>query len=123
VQHRQLELGQVIRELDQSRSHAAEAVSRAEILGGQLAEAKERLAGVSARAGTLAESLAVGARARCWHPPLRWRSFRPYRRWRPGQIPPRVETVLRVLLLPLSMSDPAGTVCLYYAYVFVAAEN
>jgi hypothetical protein len=39
VQQRQLELGQVIREQDQSRSHAAEAVSRAEVLWGQLAEA------------------------------------------------------------------------------------
>jgi hypothetical protein len=34
VQQRQLELGQVIRERDQSWSHAAEAVSRAEVLGG-----------------------------------------------------------------------------------------
>jgi hypothetical protein len=37
---------------------AAEAVSRAEALRGQLAEATERLAKASARAGTLAESLA-----------------------------------------------------------------
>jgi hypothetical protein len=107
VQQRQLELGQVIREQDQSRSHAAEAVSRAEVLWGQLAEATERLAGASARAGTLAESLAVGARAWCWHSPLRWRLFCPCRRRRPGQIPPRVETVPRVLLLPLPMFDPA----------------
>ena len=49
MQQRQLELGQVIRELDQSRSHAAEAVSRAEILGGQLAEVTERQAEASAR--------------------------------------------------------------------------
>jgi hypothetical protein len=34
-------------------------VSRAEALGGQLAEATERLAEASARAGTLAEGLAV----------------------------------------------------------------
>jgi uncharacterized coiled-coil DUF342 family protein len=65
VQQRRLELGQVVRERDQSRSHAAEAVSRAEVLGGQLAEATERLAGVSARARTLAESLAMRAQARC----------------------------------------------------------
>jgi uncharacterized coiled-coil DUF342 family protein len=65
VQPRRLELGQVVRERDQSRSHVAEAVSRAEVLGGQLAEATERLAGVSARARTLAESLAVRAQARC----------------------------------------------------------
>jgi hypothetical protein len=33
VQQRRLELGQVVRERDQSQSHAAEAVSRAEVLG------------------------------------------------------------------------------------------
>jgi hypothetical protein len=118
VQQRRLELGQVVRERDQSRSHVAEAVSRAEVLGGQLAEATERLAGVSARAGTLAENLAVRAQARCWRPPSRWRSFRPCRRMRPGQIPPKVEMTPRVLLLPLPMSEPAGTVCLKHAYVF-----
>jgi hypothetical protein len=52
AQQRQLELGQVISERDQSRSHAAEAVGQDEALGGQLAE-------VSARAGALAEDLAV----------------------------------------------------------------
>jgi hypothetical protein len=52
AQQRQLELGQVIGERDQSRNQAAEAKSRAEALGGQLAE-------VSARAGALAEDLAV----------------------------------------------------------------
>ena len=112
VQQRRLELGQVIRQWDQPRSHAAEAVSRAEVLGGQPAEATERLARVSARAGTLAENLVVRAQARCWRPPSRWRSFRPCRRSRPGQVPPRVETSPRVLLLPLPMSEPAGTVCL-----------
>jgi hypothetical protein len=35
-------------------------VSRADVLGGQLAEATERPTEVSARAGTLAENLAVG---------------------------------------------------------------
>jgi seryl-tRNA synthetase len=59
MQQRQLELGQVIRERDQSWSQATEAVSRAEALGGQLAEAMERLAEASARAGTLAEGLAT----------------------------------------------------------------
>jgi hypothetical protein len=112
VQRRRLELGQVVRERDQSRSHATEAVSRDEVLGGQLAEATERLAGVSARARTLAESLAVRAQARCWRPPSRWGSFRPCRRLRLGQVPPRVETSPRVLLLPLPMSEPAGIVCL-----------
>jgi uncharacterized coiled-coil DUF342 family protein len=84
VQQRRLELGQVVRERDQSRSHASEAVSWAEVLGGQLAEATERLAGVSARAGTLAENLAVTAQARCWRSPSRWRSLRPCRHLRPG---------------------------------------
>jgi hypothetical protein len=108
VQRRWLGLGQVIRERDQPRSHAAEAVSRAEVLGGQLAEATERPM----------ETRAVRAQARCWRPPSRWRSFRPCCRPRPGQIPPKVETMPRVLLLPLPMSEPAGTVCLKYAYVF-----
>ena len=65
VQQRRLELGQVIRERDQPRSHAAEVVSRADVLGGQLAEATERPVEVSARAGAVAESLAVRAQARC----------------------------------------------------------
>jgi hypothetical protein len=59
MQQRQLELGQVIGEWDQSRSQAAEAVGRAEALRGQLAEATEQQAEASARAGTLAEDLAV----------------------------------------------------------------
>jgi hypothetical protein len=58
---RQLELGQAIGEGDQSRSQATEAVSRAEALRGQLAEATERLVEASAWAGTLAESLYVAA--------------------------------------------------------------
>jgi hypothetical protein len=52
AQRRQLEIGQVIGERDQSQSQAAEAKSRVEALGGQLAEA-------SARAGALAADLAV----------------------------------------------------------------
>jgi hypothetical protein len=59
MQQWQLELGQVTSERDQSRSQATEAVSRAEALRGQLVEATERLAEVTARAGTLAEGLAV----------------------------------------------------------------
>jgi hypothetical protein len=31
---------------------------------------------------------------------------------RPGQIPPKVESMPRVLLLPLLTSEPAGTICL-----------
>ncbi len=38
--------------------------------------------------------------------------LRPCRRPRPGQIPPKVESTPRVLLLPLLMAEPAGTVCL-----------
>jgi hypothetical protein len=84
VQQRRLELCQVIHERDQPRSHAAEAMSRAEVLGGQLAEAMERVAEASARAGTLAESLVVRAQARCWHSPSRWRNLHLCRRLRPG---------------------------------------
>jgi hypothetical protein len=52
AQQRQLELGQVIGEQDQSWNQAAKAVGRDEALGGQLAE-------VSARAEALVEDLAV----------------------------------------------------------------
>jgi hypothetical protein len=38
--------------------------------------------------------------------------LRPCCRPRPGRIPPKVESTLRVLLLPLLMSDPVGTVYL-----------
>jgi hypothetical protein len=112
VQQRRLELGQVVRWRGQPRSHAAEAVSWADVLGGQLVEATERPVEVSARARTLAETLAMMARAWCWRPPSRWRSFRARRRPRPGQIPPKVETTPRVLLLPPLMSETAGRVCL-----------
>jgi uncharacterized coiled-coil DUF342 family protein len=61
VQQRRLELGQVIRERDQPRSHAAEAVSRAEVLEGQLVVATERPAEVSTRVRTLEETLAAMA--------------------------------------------------------------
>jgi hypothetical protein len=112
VQQRRLELGQVVRWRDQPRSQAAKAMSRADVLGGQLAEAMERSVKVFAWARTLTETLAMMARAWCWPPPSRWRSFRPRRRPKPGQIPPKVETTPRVLLLPLLMSEPAGRVCL-----------
>jgi hypothetical protein len=65
VQKQRLELGQAIRERDQPWSRAAEAVSRAKVLGGQLAEATERPVEVSARAGTPTEALATMAQARC----------------------------------------------------------
>jgi hypothetical protein len=48
------------------------------------------------------------AQARRWLPSSRWRSFRLRRRPRPGQIPPWVETTLRVLLLPLLTPEPVG---------------
>jgi hypothetical protein len=59
MQQRQLELGQATSERDRFRNQAAEAVSRAEALRGQLAGATEWLAEASTRAGTLAEGLAV----------------------------------------------------------------
>jgi hypothetical protein len=108
VQQRRLELCLVIRERDQPRSHVAEAVSRAEVLRGQLAEAAERPAEASARAEILAENLAVRAQARCRRPPSRWRSFRPCCRLRPGHIPPRVEMTPRVLLLPCRCPNLQG---------------
>jgi hypothetical protein len=40
-------------------------MSRADVLGGQLAEATERLVEPSARAGFLEETLATMAQARC----------------------------------------------------------
>jgi chromosome segregation ATPase len=56
AQRRELELGQVIGERDQSRGRATEAESRAEALGVQLVEA-------SARAGAFAADLAVAQAA------------------------------------------------------------
>jgi hypothetical protein len=48
AQQRQLELGQVISERDQSRNQAAEAERRAKALGGQLAEVSAGAAQVAA---------------------------------------------------------------------------
>jgi hypothetical protein len=59
MQQRQLELGQVTSERDQLRGQAAEAVSWAETLKGQLTKVTERLAEATARAGTLSEGLAI----------------------------------------------------------------
>jgi hypothetical protein len=59
MQRRWLELGQVTSERDQLWGQAAEAVSQAETLEGQLAEDTERLVEATARAGTLSEGLAV----------------------------------------------------------------
>jgi hypothetical protein len=51
VQQRRLEPGRVIREQDHLRSYASEAMSWADVLEGQLAEATERPAEPSAQAG------------------------------------------------------------------------
>jgi hypothetical protein len=53
VQQRRPEPGRVIRQRDHLRSYASKTVSRADVLGGQLAEATERPAEPSARAGFL----------------------------------------------------------------------
>jgi hypothetical protein len=50
---------------DRRRSRVAEATSRADVLGGQLAEASGCPAELSARAGFLEKTLAVMARAWC----------------------------------------------------------
>jgi hypothetical protein len=65
AQQQRLEPGRVIRERDQLRSPASETVSQADVLGGHLAEATERPAEPSARAGFLEETLAAMAQARC----------------------------------------------------------
>jgi hypothetical protein len=61
---RRLGLGQVVHWRDQRLSRVVEAMSRADVLGGQLAEATERPIEPSARAGFL-ETLAAMARAWC----------------------------------------------------------
>jgi hypothetical protein len=65
VQQRRLEPGRVLHERDQLRSHASKAASRADVLGGQLAEATERPAEPSAWARILEETLAAMTQARC----------------------------------------------------------
>jgi hypothetical protein len=60
-----LELGQVIGERDRRRSRAAEAMSRADVLGGQLTEAMERMVKPSAWAGFLEDTLVAMAQALC----------------------------------------------------------
>jgi hypothetical protein len=62
---RRLEPGQVVHWRDQPQSRAAEAMNRADVLGGQLAEATERPVKPSAWAGFLEETLAAMAQARC----------------------------------------------------------
>ena len=60
-----MEFGRVVRWRDQPWSRAAEAMSRAGVLGGQLAEAMEQPVRPSAWAGFMEETLAVMAQARC----------------------------------------------------------
>jgi hypothetical protein len=63
--HRRLEPGQVVHWRDQRWSRAAEAMGRADVLGGQLAEASGRPVQPSAWVGFLEETLAATAQARC----------------------------------------------------------
>jgi hypothetical protein len=65
AQQRRLEPSRVVRWRDRPRSQAVEAMSWADVLGGQLAEATERPVEPSARAGFLEETLAAMAQARC----------------------------------------------------------
>jgi hypothetical protein len=71
---RWLEPGRAVHWLDQRRSRVAEAMSWADVLGGQLAEATKRPVEPFARAGFPEETLAVMAQAWCRQVPLRWRS-------------------------------------------------
>jgi hypothetical protein len=59
------EPGRAVHWRDQRRSRVAEAMSRADVLGGQLAEATERPVEPSARAGFLEETPATMAQAWC----------------------------------------------------------
>jgi hypothetical protein len=59
------EPGRAIHWRDQRRSRVAEAMSRADVLGGQLAEATERPVEPSARAGFLEETPATMAQTWC----------------------------------------------------------
>jgi hypothetical protein len=61
----QPEPGRAIHWRDQRRSRVAEAMSQADVLGGQLAEATERSVELSARVRFLQETLATMAQARC----------------------------------------------------------
>jgi hypothetical protein len=85
---------------DRRRSRVAEAMSWADVLGGQLAEATERPVESSARAGFPEETPTTMAQAWCQQVPSRWRSSDHVAFPRPGRIPPKVESTPRVLLLP-----------------------
>jgi hypothetical protein len=68
------EPGRAVHWRDQCRSRVAEAMSRADVLGGQLAEATEQPGEPSAQAEFLEEALAVMAQAWCRQVPSRRRS-------------------------------------------------
>jgi hypothetical protein len=87
-------------------------MSRADVLGGQLAEAMERPVKLSAQAGFLEETPSDDGLGMVLTGSFEVEILRPCRRPRLGRTPPKVESVPRVLLLPLLMSDPAGTVYL-----------
>jgi hypothetical protein len=65
AQQRRLEPGQVVHWRDQPWSRATEAMSRADVLGGQLAEATERPVKPSAWAGFLEETMSAMTQAQC----------------------------------------------------------
>jgi hypothetical protein len=71
---RRPEPGRAVHWRDQRRSWVAEAMSRADVLWGQLVEATERPVEPSSRAGFLEEALAVMAQAWCRQVPSRQRS-------------------------------------------------
>jgi hypothetical protein len=71
---RRPEPGRAVHWQGRHRSWVAEATSRADVLGGQLAEATERLVKPSARAGFPEETLAAMSQAWCRQFPSRWRS-------------------------------------------------
>jgi hypothetical protein len=108
---RRPEPGRAVHWQDRRRSRVAEAMSRADVLGGQLAEATERPVEPSARAGFPEETLAAMAQAWCWQVPSRWRSSdRVAVRGRVG-LRRRWSRRRGCCCSPL-MSDPAGTVYL-----------
>jgi hypothetical protein len=99
------EPGRAVHWRDQRRSRVAKAMSRADVLGGQLVEATERPVEPSARAGNdgpdvvLTSFFEVEILRSCRRPGL-------------GRTLSKVELTPRVLLLPLLMSEPAGIVYL-----------
>jgi hypothetical protein len=106
---RRPEPGRAVHWRDRRRSRVAEATSRADVLGGQLAEATERPVKPSARAGFLEETPGDDGLGVVLTGSFEVEILRPCRCPRLGRTPPKVELVPRVLLLPLLMSDPART--------------